>query len=535
VHPRRPHASAEHGFTIVEVMVAMVVLVVGLIGAAAMLGTASEMTASSKAREGGVALQRELVEAARGTAYAELAPTGIVAKLQALQGLADTGAQAGWNITRRSVQYTVAVGVCSVDDTADGLAAHPAGSFCANGGGTATSSTCRDLLGVSGSIKGTAAAASAGATAGDCGIDLDVDGEVDNLVNVAATACPGACATPDTNPEDYKRVVTLVRWKTGSGSRFALQSTTLPNPGLSGAPRVTTLTFTPSATTVTSASTGSLAFTATTNRTASTVGWSLDGTPKGPAAGTDTNSFTFTWNLGTVSSGAAPGASEVVDGEYTVGAKAFDEFGAYGPQKVQTIVLNRRAPYAPPNFRAVMVDDAIEAAWTWGPERDLHSYRLYRRSPDGQDAQVADTAERATQAVDAASLPSSGTWSYFARAVDRDASGNPRTGDVSPLIAIPMDNRSPAEPTNVTAQRVSGRVELTWSAPTAPADPDAGDSVTGYVVYRDGQKLADAYATTTGTSYSDSAVTDGSHTYWVVAVDSRGAQSARVLATEVVS
>jgi hypothetical protein len=514
-------------------MVAMVILVVGLIGAAAMLGKASEMTASSKAREGGVALQRELIEAARGTAYAELAPTGIVSKLQALQGLGDTGAEAGWNITRRSVQYTVAVGVCSVDDTADGLAAHPAGSFCANGGGTATSSTCRDLLGVSGSIKGTAAAATAGAAAGDCGIDLDVDGEVDNLVNVSATACPGVCATPDPNPEDYKRVVTLVRWKTGSGSRFALQSTTLPDPGLSGAPRVTNLTA--SATTVTLASVGSISFTATTNRTAATVGWSLDGTPKGPATGTDTTSFGFVWNLGTVSSGTAPGASEVVDGEYTVGAKAFDDFGAYGPEKVQTIVLNRRRPYAPPNFKAVMVDDAIEAGWTAGAERDLHAYRLFRSESGGEVTQVADTGDRATQAVDAANLPTSGTWSYFVRAVDKDESGALRPGDASPLMAIPMDNRSPAEPTNVVARRVSGRVDLTWSAPAAPMDPDAGDSVTGYVVYRDGQRLADAYATTTATSYSDTAVTDGAHTYWVVAVDSRGAQSGRVAAAEVAS
>ena len=78
-------------------------------------------------------------------------------------------------------------------------------------------------------------------------------------------------------------------------------------------------------------------------------------------------------------------------------------------------------------------------------------------------------------------------------------------------------------------------MNLSWSAPAAPADPDAGDSVTGYVIYRDGQRLADAYATTTSTSYADTAVSDGAHTYWVVAVDSRGAQSARVAANEVTS
>jgi len=68
---RRPHPTAESGFTIVEVMVAMVILVVGLLGVATMLAKAAESTASSKAREQGVALQRELVEGARGIAYGE--------------------------------------------------------------------------------------------------------------------------------------------------------------------------------------------------------------------------------------------------------------------------------------------------------------------------------------------------------------------------------------------------------------------------------------------------------------------------------
>ena len=60
--------------------------------------------------------------------------------------------EAGWNVTRRGVEYTVAVGVCSVDDTADGQAPHPAQSFCANGAAPRPSSTCRTLLGTSGSI-----------------------------------------------------------------------------------------------------------------------------------------------------------------------------------------------------------------------------------------------------------------------------------------------------------------------------------------------------------------------------------------------
>jgi hypothetical protein len=202
---------------------------------------------------------------------------------------------------------------------------------------------------------------------------------------------------------------------------------------------------------------------------------------------------------------------------------------------VQTIVLNRRAPYAPQNFKAVMVNDVVEAEWTQGAERDVQSFRLFRRAPDGQDAQVADTGDRTTEARDGTALPTTGTYSYFARAVDKDAMGNARAGDASALVAVRLDNRSPGAPTHVVAKRVSGRVDLSWSAPTGTGDPDAGDSVSGYVVYRDGRRLADAYATTTTTSFSDTAVSDGAHTYWVVAVDGPGAQSARVAAQEVTS
>ena len=89
-------------------------------------------------------------------------------------------------------------------------------------------------------------------------------------------------------------------------------------------------------------------------------------------------------------------------------AKAFDSFGAYGPQKVQTIVLNRRVPYAPQNFKAVMVNDVVEVEWTQAPERDIQGFRVYRRPPSGSDVQVADISDRATQTQDGSNLPELG-------------------------------------------------------------------------------------------------------------------------------
>jgi type IV pilus assembly protein PilV len=535
VTPRRPHPAAESGFTIVEVLVAMVILVVGLLGVATMLTKAAQSTASSKTREQGVALQRELVEGARGIAYGDLTPSSVVGRLQSQPGLGDDDAAAGWNIRRRGVTYTVAVGVCSVDDAKDGIGSHDAGVFCANGSGTTSPATCGSLLGRSGEIFGTSAAATAGAAAGDCGIDLNQDGSVDNLVNGTATTCNGSCSgggqPDDSNPDDYKRVITLVRWKTGEGQRYALQSTTLPYPGLAGAPRVTNLTTTATIP-VTSPTVTSLPFTVTTNRTAQTVAWSLDGTPMGTAAGLRTTSFTFTWDIGSLSGGSAPGPNEVVDGDYVVSAKAFDPYGAYGAIRVRTITLNRRQPYGPPNFRAVMVDDVVETEWTQSPERDVQGYQLYRRPESGADVLVVDTGNRATAARDSSGRPTTGTWTYFARAVDKDPGGSLRSGDASALVTLPLDNHSPKPPTNVVRTQAGGQVQLTWSAPAAPEDPDAGDSVTQYVIYRDGQRLADQFATSTTTTWTDTTAADGPHTYWVAAVDSRLAQSARVAAVE---
>src|SRR4051794_41921436 len=80
---------SESGFTLVEVTVAAFVMVVGLLGTLAMLDNANLTTASTKAREQGIALQRELVEAARSTPYDDLVPGGVVPTIQSNPELRD--------------------------------------------------------------------------------------------------------------------------------------------------------------------------------------------------------------------------------------------------------------------------------------------------------------------------------------------------------------------------------------------------------------------------------------------------------------
>src|SRR4051812_24811301 len=271
----------EHGFTLVEVMVAAMILVVGILGTLSMLTYGSLATTTTKAREQGVALQREIVEVARSLPYDQLVPNSIVGRIQATSDLGDDQPSTpGWQVHRRGFTYTVSVGVCTVDDPSDGGGVDDDATFCPPGRAT-SAATCRSILGISGSISGVAGAAATNALdVGSCGLDLNLDGQVDYLTRAQLTTdghvnlcsivgwCP--TTTTDTYPDDYKRIVTLVRWNRGGGARYALQSTTVPNPGSSAAPQMTALTA-PAGLAVSASSTTSIAFAATTSRTPAAV------------------------------------------------------------------------------------------------------------------------------------------------------------------------------------------------------------------------------------------------------------------------
>jgi prepilin-type N-terminal cleavage/methylation domain-containing protein len=129
-------AADQSGFTIVEVLAASVILVVGLLGVLTLIDHATATTTSTKAREQGVALQRELVEAARSVAYRDLAPATVVAEIRKTPGFVDCGAAGapstgcstmgskGWTIVRRGITFHVTAGVCAVDSPNDGLGTH---------------------------------------------------------------------------------------------------------------------------------------------------------------------------------------------------------------------------------------------------------------------------------------------------------------------------------------------------------------------------------------------------------------------------
>jgi hypothetical protein len=518
---RRPWLSPlrnEDGFTIIEVLVAAVVLLVGVMGVLSIVIQADGVSTSNRAREQGVALQREVVEAARSIPYDELSQNTIVSRIQAMPGLADssTGAS-GWNVVRRNITFTISVGTCAVDDSNDGTGPHESAGYCKDGTGSTTPTQCLTYLGRSGSIAGAGVVASTSTAAGDCGIDGNFDGAVDGLADTSGGPCSN-CSGADKNPNDYKRIVVLVRWNHGLGTRYALQSTTLPNPGMSAAPAVNQLTPTSASTT----SATSLSFTATMSFAPATVLWYVDGTATGNATGSLTT-WNITWDLGTVTpGGTSPNPGEVLDGTYLVSAKGFDAYGQAGSSKYSTVTINRRAPYPPRNARAGRNDSKGYIEWGANAERDVEGYRVFRVGSPDQD--VCGLVTGRTRCKDNG-LPT-GAAQYYIQAVDRDSAGNPRLGDMSAIATVPASDTPPNPPPTIVAAKSGTNTVLSW---TAASDPDPGDAVQYYRIYRDGTDfvtdLYDRTATGSQLSFTDNATGGDVHTYYVVAVDKYNTES----------
>jgi type II secretory pathway pseudopilin PulG len=507
--------SDERGFTLVEVLVAFFLLMVGMAGTALMLNTANATTAGTKAREQGIALQREVVEAARSIPYDQLTPASVVSAVQAKPGLnKQTDGDTRWNIRRGGVTYTVTLGACSVDDPSDGIGSHDASSFCATGTTTTTPERCRELLGLVASGQTSGVVADAGLDVGSCGIDLNADGTVDNLVEADAGVCLLCTPTspPDSMPDDYKRIVTLVTWDRGTGGRYALQSATVPNPGSAAAIGIDTLTRAPATEPVTTGN--SISFTATTppSRSAKTVSWTLSGAAR---TGSTSSPWTWTWDLGTVETPRPDG----FDGTYIVGARAFDANDIPGPPRSMTVVLNRRRPFAPTGFVAGRNDGAIEFEWTANQERDIEGYRVYQLA-DGTATLACDTlSPTPTRATSCRQLDGV-DGSYYVVAVDKAADA-PREGDPSPIdgVDVTTDPPPPEPPGNLTATRdAAGAVTLSW-----PASPS---SDVEYRIYRAGQDYGDRYDRVAGTatSYTDPQA-EPTSTYSITAVNGQLAES----------
>jgi hypothetical protein len=227
------------GFTIVEVMVAASILMVGALGTLAMLDAVSKRSRTAANRQAGVGLARDIVEAARQMPFRQITSSTIVSRLQQNANLRGNGSTTKWQIKRGNATFTVTATVCGVDDPSDGSGSHASGGFCPTG---------------------------------------------------------GAAGTTDANPLDFKLITAKATWSEDRKTK-SVEEHVLMTSGGKDRPGVDTLTLTsPASPDITTPAITGASFRATTTITANALVWSIDGTQQGSAAG-DGRTWNFNWVL----------------------------------------------------------------------------------------------------------------------------------------------------------------------------------------------------------------------------------------------
>jgi Tfp pilus assembly protein PilV len=470
-------ARREDGFTMMEVMAAALILVVGILGTLAMLDGANSRVTSNRAREAATNLAREVIEASRAVPYPEIAPDTVESLLQEQPGLADARPAAGWNVERRGSVFTVSATSCIMDDDdpRDGTGDHTGlGTFCANspGGGTV-----------------------------------------------------------DRNPDDYKRVSIRVEWESRGRTVAVDQTAVINNPGSAFAPSVRALRPTTPALlapyTVLNATTTAITFTANITPRAAQAEWFVDGIKMGAPARTVGDDWTFTWSIGPT----------VPDGIYLISVRGYNSAEQSGNAKAISVKLNRYKPALPAGLAAGRNGSVgLEFEWSAAPDRDITGYRVYRMV--GTAAATSDTLICSTLVTDA--LPtsctapdsSSGDRRYYVVAVAPTCCGGSGSEEsVRPTAAqtvLVSANVAPNPPQLLTGVSANGVVKLTWQPPQAPAAGETADTLRLYRVYRDGKDIGSRYGRVAAdaVSFVDAEPGTGGHKYWVTAVDSHMAESA---------
>lgn len=248
----------DDGVSIMEVMVAMLILVVGALGVLAMLNTSNAVTTENIARDGALGLAREEIEQSREVAvvsYAALTdPTAVATTLLSritgvVSGsLTSTVTNVAGSVPkkaaifitkRRGVTYDTTFTSCVLDDPADGVGAttgtpctpQPPGTVAGNTvtNGTGTAAPGLNILGIP--VTG-----SGGLVDAVCGLLGSVlgplvgntsgllKGLVGNGADVGVCSSGGSQVAIDRNPNDATAVTTVVHWTTPNSGQVTLRT-----------------------------------------------------------------------------------------------------------------------------------------------------------------------------------------------------------------------------------------------------------------------------------------------------------------------
>lgn len=485
-HRSRPRR--EDGFTIIEVIVASFVMLVGVLGTLALIDTAMSVGSTSRSREAATNLSREIVEAARLVNYDLLLTDTAPAKLQSLGGLADDDpAAAGWQIKRRGTTFRVTVAACIYDDPKDGSSSQ----------------------------------------------------------NTAAGYCPGlASGTTDPNGDDYRKITVTAAW----GARRVRLIANVVNPSGGFGPRITNVSSAPpiDAEGILKVNTGTTIDVTVTTTPATSLNWDAgDAKHRGQIAdAAGATSWRPVWSLGELPPGydcTTPGWTPDAPA-YEMTLQPFDSSGTPGDLRTQIVSIDRRIPYALCEFAGgrnprhnPQSNGVVDLQWRASFEGDVASYSVWRvrQGAETSDRLVCDAVPATITECTDDNVPSAdGALDYYVRPKQNNWSFGQVFGDSAPLsiAAVGTPNSVPSGPAGVTADPAApGRI--TWSEST-----DSDGSVIFYRIYRGGQTIAHRYARTSNATGPTFAFTDkdagaGGHTYYVSAVDNAFAESPLVPAS----
>lgn len=481
---QRQRLGREDGFTIIEVLMAAFVLLVGVLGTVTLIDTAIGVGSTSRSREAATNLAREIVETARVVDY-ELLLTGTAATaLQSRDGLADgEPGTAGWQVVRRGVTFAVTVDACIFDDPKDG--------------GFAGAST-------------------------------------------AAGYCAASAGSGDSNGDDYRKLTVTAAW---GGKRVRLIANVV-NPSGGFGPRIRSVAASPLVNTngvipVTSSDTSVTVNVETTP--ASSLNWDAGDTKNGGqlSDASGATAWSFAWPLGTPVPVASYTCSTVVDWvtdgpAYQMTFQPFDTSGTPGDLRTQTVSIDRSTPYPLCGFdggRNPQHGSVIDLQWRASFEADVVSYSVWRVKQGAEPSdKLVCNAVRTTECSDLNPPTGTGAIGYYVRPKQDNFQYAQALGPRADLSipAVTTANSAPTAPTGVTLT-AGVQPTITW---TGASDSDG--SVLFYRIYRDGQAIADRYGKTsdaTTLTFSDRAAGATAHTYYVSAVDDQFAESALVAAS----
>jgi fibronectin type 3 domain-containing protein len=228
-----------------------------------------------------------------------------------------------------------------------------------------------------------------------------------------------------------------------------------------------------------------------------------------------------------------PGLTNGTTYYYTV--VAVNAAGASAPStEVSATPTAPTVPSTPTGLAASGGNGQIVLSWAAPGDGGsmITGYSVYRGTVQGKESTTAVATATTTSFTDTGLT--NGTTYYYTLAAVNVVGTSPTSAEVSATPSLPAT--APSAPQGLTASSGNGVTNLSWSAPAS----DGGSPITGYDVYRgtaSGGESATPIATDiSGTSFTDTGLTNGTTYYYTVAaVNTAGVsgQSAEASATPV--